>query len=401
MDDPPGATSADLLAAGVAGRVTVMGQSEVEDEYLVSNLAVHTVPVAWFINADVMAELSPDHRDVLREAASYIQAQKLEETADVESTLAFCATGGTIVEAAPGDLAQIVAAAQPVVDMLTDDPVPAQFIARIRELKAQTEPAAYPAPCGGPSTPAPLARIPDGTYTTALTKAYAVETGWRDCIVDEGHGVSMLIIEGVSWAQLQGCGNGIPEQGAAGTFECVGDQAIMREPGIPGQATFSWSVTGDTLSLKLLQTDEDYAPTSVLRFLFEHDFTAGAVPASDRIPDGTYTAAATRAWALETGFPDECALADLGKSVTLVIRESEWTELQTCGADPAFVGSFGTLQYDRDHVTLKEDFLEQGPVYAWSIDGDVLSMDLIDPVDPGEEAVLRFLFEHDFKRSTS
>ena len=122
-----------------------------------------------------------------------------------------------------------------------------------------------------------LARIPDGTYAADLTKAYAMETGWLDsCLVEEGRGVSVLVIEGESWTQLSSCGDGAPEVGAIGTFEYDGDRVVIREPGISGQATFSWSVAGDALTLKLVENDEAYAPRSVLRLLFEHEFTMTA-----------------------------------------------------------------------------------------------------------------------------
>jgi hypothetical protein len=85
--------------------------------------------------------------------------------------------------------------------------------------------------------------------------------------------VVTLVITGVDWTLLQTCGGGPAEVGARGTFEYHGDRLVMREPGIPGQATFAWSSDGTVVNLVPLETDDAYAPLSVLQFIFGNEFT--------------------------------------------------------------------------------------------------------------------------------
>ena len=109
----------------------------------------------WFANADTMAELSPEHREILRAAAQAVQDAVLEGLETTESTVVPCAAGARIVAAADEDVAAIVEAAQPVIDEMASDPVTASFLERIAALKAETAPAPFPASCDGgtPSDP--------------------------------------------------------------------------------------------------------------------------------------------------------------------------------------------------------------------------------------------------------
>jgi TRAP-type C4-dicarboxylate transport system substrate-binding protein len=122
------------------------------------------------------------------------------------------------------------------------------------------------------------------------------------------------------------------------------------------------------------------------------------------IPDGAYTTVLTRQRAFELGVPDECAIADAGRTQTLAFKGDEWTELQGCGDSPREVGSYGTLRYDGDRLFLKESFASEEVVFRWTLDGDQLTLELLEGpagAPPGDVAIGRFLFENTFTREAT
>lgn len=97
---------------------------------------------ALFANADALAQLSADDRTVLREAAAAVQAKALSEHQHEEdAAAAWCADGGTIVLASDEQVAAFMTAAQPIYDLLAQDPQQAEQLAALRELKASVEPS--------------------------------------------------------------------------------------------------------------------------------------------------------------------------------------------------------------------------------------------------------------------
>jgi len=59
----------------------------------------------------------------------------------VDAAKAWCADGGSIVAASDEQIAAFESAAKPIIDMIAQDPLNAELIAAIRELKANTEPS--------------------------------------------------------------------------------------------------------------------------------------------------------------------------------------------------------------------------------------------------------------------
>jgi WD40 repeat protein len=102
-----------------------------------------------FANGSAFDKLSEEQRTVLREAAAATQAKAIEEhPSEAEAAAAWCADGGSIVMASNEQVAAFETAAQPVYDMIQQDPINAELIAAIRELKANTEPSPEAKPCG-------------------------------------------------------------------------------------------------------------------------------------------------------------------------------------------------------------------------------------------------------------
>jgi TRAP-type C4-dicarboxylate transport system substrate-binding protein/DNA-binding beta-propeller fold protein YncE len=95
-----------------------------------------------FANDTAFEKLSEAQQNILREAAIATQKKAIaEHPREVDAATAWCADGGTIVMASQEQVAAFEAAAKPVFDKLEQDPQNAEFIAAIRELKANTKPS--------------------------------------------------------------------------------------------------------------------------------------------------------------------------------------------------------------------------------------------------------------------
>jgi TRAP-type C4-dicarboxylate transport system substrate-binding protein len=102
-----------------------------------------------FANSSAFENLSEEQRTVLREAAAATQAKAIaEHPSDAEAAVAWCANGGTVVMASEEQIAAFESAAQPVFDMIAQDPMNAELVAAIRELKANTQPSPGAEACG-------------------------------------------------------------------------------------------------------------------------------------------------------------------------------------------------------------------------------------------------------------
>ena len=109
--------------------------------YMTMNLTFYPKLQTLFAASDRYDSLSTDTRSALESASSstldFLLAQDVEQ-GDVE---AFCEVGGSLVNSSPANLDEVAAAAEPVTRSLEADTTIADYIARIRELKASTTPA--------------------------------------------------------------------------------------------------------------------------------------------------------------------------------------------------------------------------------------------------------------------
>lgn len=116
-----------------------------------------------FANADAFNRLSDAQRTVLRQAATATQSKAIaEHPKEIDVATAYCADGGSIVLTSDAQVAAFEKAAQPVFDNLAKDPLNAEMIAAIRELKAHTTPSAGAAAC----TPVATAPSPASATST-------------------------------------------------------------------------------------------------------------------------------------------------------------------------------------------------------------------------------------------
>jgi TRAP-type C4-dicarboxylate transport system substrate-binding protein len=102
-----------------------------------------------FANGPAFEKLSEAQQNILREAASATQKKAIaEHPSEVDAATAWCADGGTIVMASDEQVAAFEAAAQPVFEQIEQDPLNAELLAAIRELKENTEPSPGAQACG-------------------------------------------------------------------------------------------------------------------------------------------------------------------------------------------------------------------------------------------------------------
>jgi TRAP-type C4-dicarboxylate transport system substrate-binding protein len=102
-----------------------------------------------FANNATFEKLSEAQRAILYDAAIATQAKAIaEHPSEVEAAAAWCADGGTVVMASEERVAAFEVAAQPVFDMIAQNPLNVELIAAIRELKANTEPSPGAQACG-------------------------------------------------------------------------------------------------------------------------------------------------------------------------------------------------------------------------------------------------------------
>ena len=95
-----------------------------------------------FANGAAFEKLSEPQQNILRQAAIATQKKAIaEHPSEVEAANAWCADGGSIVMASDEQIAAFEAAAKPVFEQIEQDPLNAELIAAIRELKANTEPS--------------------------------------------------------------------------------------------------------------------------------------------------------------------------------------------------------------------------------------------------------------------
>ncbi len=178
-----------------------------------------------FANEDAFERLSDGQRSVLREAAAAAQTKAIaEHPKEVNAAATWCADGGSIVLASEQQIAAFEEAAQPVFDQIGQDPMNAELIAAIRELKASTEPSPGAEACGPTATkpnPAPSADTqvwsaglpPNGVWQKELTTDDLVGVSMRS-VPEEWVGLYTLTYQdGTARFDWQG------EQGQTG--KCV------------------------------------------------------------------------------------------------------------------------------------------------------------------------------------
>jgi TRAP-type transport system periplasmic protein len=149
-----------------------------------------------FANGAALEKLSEGQRSILREAAAATQKKAIaEHPTEADAAAAWCADGGIVVMASAAQVAAFEAAAKPVFDKIEQDPLNADLITAIRELKAKTKPAPGAQACESDfaqssAIPASENEVwskgvpPNGKWTVNLTMNDVIAKGVRPSEAD-------------------------------------------------------------------------------------------------------------------------------------------------------------------------------------------------------------------------
>jgi TRAP-type C4-dicarboxylate transport system substrate-binding protein len=115
------------------------------------------------------------------------------------------------------------------------------------------------------------------------------------------------------------------------------------------------------------------------------------------VPDGTYTAVATRADALRLGVADDCALKADGVHLRLVLKDGKFAQWEKCSILAEQIGSRGRFTVTKDTFTTIESCC--GEVYFdWTFDGRFLTLkqrgyEAGGPLDPTAQLIMDHRWE--------
>jgi TRAP-type C4-dicarboxylate transport system substrate-binding protein len=170
-------------------------------------------------------KLSEGQRSVLREAAAAAQKKAIaEHPKEVDTAKAFCANanGENIVMASAEQVAAYEAAAKPVFDEIEKDPLNAELIAKIRELKANTKPAPGAEACQPAATSSEVWSTglpPNGVWQVELKAEDVVSLGVPQSDVNDWVGMFTWTFQD-SKAQLD-------HKGPGGDFICQANMEFV------------------------------------------------------------------------------------------------------------------------------------------------------------------------------
>jgi TRAP-type C4-dicarboxylate transport system substrate-binding protein len=252
------------VAVTVPGGVDLVGQIDALEQqvasidgntyddaakYLTANVNLWPRWVVVFINAKTYVALSESQQDALREGAKNARPVMLAaaEAAQEASTAALCGRGLTLAVASPADLAELRAAAAPVLARIARDPANRAALEAIEQVRASH-----------PSLPDSIAPCPvrttrkkssllDGTYVTVTTAADArrARIPADDPLYERLPIRSRLVIEGGVYKIYNDERDGTHDV-HAGTYTLYRDRIVLIDP--PDRLPFAWSFDGKTLT---------------------------------------------------------------------------------------------------------------------------------------------------------
>jgi len=141
-------------------------------KHLTANVALWPRANVLFMSKRAYASISPSQRALLHEAADSATPAALANVRarEREALAALCRRGIDLVTASPADIGRLRAATAPVLDALRRSLQTRGSMAAIETMRERGEARAEPAPsCPGQGRPS-AGGIPDGSYTTTITR---------------------------------------------------------------------------------------------------------------------------------------------------------------------------------------------------------------------------------------
>ena len=175
-----------------------------------------------FANGAAFEKLSKGQRSILRQAAVAAQKKAIaEHPKEADAAKAFCASGEKIVMASQEQVTAFEAAAKPVFDEIEKDPVNAELIAKIRELKANTKPASGAEACQPSSSPEVWSPglPPNGSWQVELAAEDVIAMGVPQSSVNDWVGM-------FTWTFQDGKAQ-LDYKGPGGDFICQANMVFV------------------------------------------------------------------------------------------------------------------------------------------------------------------------------
>jgi TRAP-type C4-dicarboxylate transport system substrate-binding protein len=233
-----------------------------------------------FANGAALSKLSEAQQALLREAAAATQKKAIaEHPGEIEAAKTWCSDVGAVVLASDEQIAAFAKAAQPVFDWIEQDPLNAELINAIRELKAKTPASPAVQACKSKiaqQIPTPDADAqnwsvglpPNGVWQVTLTNDDVIKMGVSKANAPEWSGVyTFTFQDGVfhwTWEGTEDYAKG-QTASADGSYEVVEDFVRMTSGDVVDDV--QWRLDEEGLHFHLLATQND--PFVEIRAMFE------------------------------------------------------------------------------------------------------------------------------------
>lgn len=219
-----------------------------------------------FANAAAFTRLTDEQRMILRQAATATQKKALaNRPKEVDAAAAYCADGGTIVLASDEQVKAFEQATQPVFEQIEKDPLNAELIAAIRDLKAKVTPAPGAAACGTQAAQQSPAQAvdsqvwspglpPNGTWQVEVTTEDLMRMGELQSVAVGSAGV-------YTWTFQDGKAAGHFQSNQGQSGQCTANYAVVEDfvrltffdsPDCRSVADIQWRLDADGLHLHLV-----------------------------------------------------------------------------------------------------------------------------------------------------
>jgi TRAP-type C4-dicarboxylate transport system substrate-binding protein len=228
-----------------------------------------------FTNKASFEKLSESQRSILRQAAAAAQKKAIvEHPSEVEAANSWCSDIGAVVLASDGQIAAFEKAAQPVFDWIEQDPLNAELVAAIRDLKAQTPASPAVQPCSqGVSQPNPSAAPdaqnwstglpPVGSWQVTLTSEEVMKSGVSKVNAPDWSGTFTHTFKEngefhTAWLGTEGSAKG-QNSSCDGTYELVKNIVRITFSQDCGGEIYEvqWRIDNDGLHFHLLSTTNE------------------------------------------------------------------------------------------------------------------------------------------------
>lgn len=227
-----------------------------------ANVTLYPKVNTLVVNSQVLADLSDEQSATLQEAATGTRAWAIDEMpSDAEAAEGFCAAGFQTVIAPPASLAAWDEASLPVYDQLNVDPVTAEMITTITELKKSVTvgDGDRPVACGEAiqdatptATPAGENVIPDGTYRRENSVQALMEAGVDEATAQDYAGIHTFTLDDGVYRETPPPEAAFPP--CTGSYSSTETQLEVRfETNCSGTLSGTWAIEGNDLLLSDLR----------------------------------------------------------------------------------------------------------------------------------------------------